>query len=59
MENLIEIDAKCFNCGDPLTKDNYKGWYRIILSKLGFEIKVPLCGKCIEFDDTSDTEGAY
>jgi len=58
MENIIDIDAKCFDCGDSLTRANYSGFYRIILSKLGFEIQV-LCNKCIEFDDTSDSEGAY
>ena len=59
MNITLEDTQKCFDCGDPLTNENYKGWYRIILSKLGFEIKVPICSKCVEYDNNSDSEGAY
>ena len=59
MENLIEIDAECFDCGDLLTKDNYHGFYEIIINVFGLEIKMPICDNCIKSDDGSDKEGAY
>jgi hypothetical protein len=45
MNNLIDVNAECSECGNQLTKDNYHGWYKIILNDMGFEIKEPVCDK--------------
>lgn len=49
---MINVDildnVKCYYCEDILTEENYNGWFDIVLSSLGFEIKVPVCNICIE-----------
>lgn len=59
LTDILMSKPKCYDCGEILTTDNYKGWFDIIFNPFGIAVEVPLCNDCIVKDDGLDSYGAY